>query len=222
MNEKRANLLASIVIPTFRRNDGLRRAVKSVLALPDDAISRCEIVIADNSPERTAEAAVRELGDNSPIPVIYVWAGEPGVANARNAGVKAASTPLIAFIDDDETACEGWLDNLLKTREQFEATVVFGPVRGVVPESVKVRRGYFEAFFSRKRSGVSGPIGKFYGCGNALLDLDRIALCLEPGAPWFLKSSNETGGEDDFLFEQVKSAGGVFAWAADAAAEGSS
>lgn len=40
--------------------------------------------------------------------------GNPGVSFARNRGVLEAVGALIAFIDDDERACDGWLERLLE------------------------------------------------------------------------------------------------------------
>jgi GT2 family glycosyltransferase len=49
--------------------------------------------------------------------------GQPGVADVRNAGAAIASSPFLAFIDDDVVACRGWLHSLL---EPFAAPDVIG------------------------------------------------------------------------------------------------
>lgn len=206
----------SIVIPTFHRNNGLRVAVSSILQLEDKAMAHAELIIVDNSPERDAELTVAELADNAPIPVIYVSETSPGVANARNTGLDAAHARLIAFLDDDETARQGWLDQLLTTHEMFGAAVTFGPVATVLPTGHTRHQAYFERFFARTGPDTSGEMDHFFGCGNALLDLDQIQPCLPEGSAYFNPLSNETGGEDDYLFSLVKRAGGRFAWAAHA------
>ena len=64
--------IVSIVIPTFRRNDGLENAVRSILALSDSACSSSEIVIVDNSPEIGAKYTVDQLAMNASIPIVFV------------------------------------------------------------------------------------------------------------------------------------------------------
>ena len=206
----------SIVIPTFRRNDGLTNAVESIFALSDDACRFAEIVIVDNSPEVGAKETVDALSIDAPMPVVYVSETTPGVSNARNAGLAAARSDLIAFLDDDETAEQGWLDALLATKAKHDAAVVFGPVRTILPQAVSQHRDYFEGFFARSGEDKDTEIDHFFGCGNALLDLTKIRTSLPEGAPFFDALSNEIGGEDDFLFTQVEKAGHSFAWSANA------
>ncbi len=208
--------VVSIVIPTFRRNDGLTKTLDSLAKLKDSAMQGAEIVIVDNSPEGGAEETVRQFQQSSANPIIYVNEKNPGVANARNAGLAAASTSLIAFIDDDETADQNWLDGLLACHKAFGAAVVFGPVATLLPDSVETHKDYFENFFARKGPAKPQVINTFFGCGNALLDLDRIAPHLPEGASFFEKIANETGGEDDYLFNLLKRSDETFAWAADA------
>ena len=78
----------SVVIPTFRRPESLRRAIASVLA--QTGLDRSvELVVVDNDPDGSAALAVRGVQGVSPVSVVYVRTVEPGVANARNAGVAA-------------------------------------------------------------------------------------------------------------------------------------
>jgi glucosyl-dolichyl phosphate glucuronosyltransferase len=48
--------------------------------------------------------------------------GAPGASGARNAGARVASTPFVAFLDDDAIARPGWLAELLRPLE--DASVV--------------------------------------------------------------------------------------------------
>lgn len=209
--------IVSIVIPTFRRNDGLRNAVNSILAMNDKALETAEIVIADNTKEAGAKTTAEELAANSRVPIHYVTEPDPGVANARNNGLSKAQSKLIAFIDDDETAHDGWLDGLLAAHKQLSAAVIFGPVETVLPpEAPEAHKTYLEDFFSRKGPDETKAIDTAFGCGNALLDLERIRPCLDEGEPYFNKIANETGGEDDYLFAKVEKAGETFGWAHNA------
>jgi GT2 family glycosyltransferase len=100
---------ASIVVPTYRRNDLLRRCLEK-LASQDFEPSRCEILIADDAgDERTAEL-VEQFSHQAACSVRYVRVGPAhGPAAARNAGWRAASGSIIAFTDDDCLPNANWL-----------------------------------------------------------------------------------------------------------------
>ena len=113
----------AVLIPTFRRNESLQRALQSVFAQtrrPD------LIVVADNAPEAGARALVEGLREIAPCPLIHVHADQPGVANARNAGFEACKGhSRIAQLDDDESANPGWLAALDSMADTTGAAVTF-------------------------------------------------------------------------------------------------
>jgi succinoglycan biosynthesis protein ExoM len=139
---------------------------------------------------------------------LSVTSRAPGVANARNAGLRHARGQLIAFLDDDEIAPSSWLAELLRVQAAEKADVVFGPVRTKLSEPPRNHRAYFEAFFARDPGHAEGSIDRFYGCGCSLVR--RAAL---PSAEPFSAERNEIGGEDDLLFQAMDAAGARFAWA---------
>lgn len=206
------NLDVSIVIPTQRRPGPLQVAARSALrqALPRGL--KVELVIVDNDAVPSATPVVETLKAEAPFPVVYVHESRAGVAYARNAAMGAAGGELIAFLDDDEEAPEGWLAGLLAVMDACKADVVFGPVHARAPDSVKQHRAYLERFFSRLDPAPEGVIDHYYGCGNSLL---RRAALINPDAP-FAMERNEIGGEDDLLFGQMQAAGRTFAWAPNA------
>jgi glycosyltransferase involved in cell wall biosynthesis len=201
----------SVIIPTFRRPEGLDRAMASVLiqtALGGTAVS---LIVCDNSPEASARAQVAELAAIAPIAITYVHEPRTGVANARNAAVGASDAEFIAFLDDDEEAPAGWLSALLKTRAEFGADVVFGPVSARLQDRDAAFPAYFESFFSRTGPQQSQRLDAYYGCGNSL-----IRRCVMPKTKPFCTDHNEMGGEDDKLFGDLYRAGRVMAWSAEA------
>jgi len=200
----------TVMIPTQRRLGGLAVAVRSVLG--QQGVSDLEIIIVDNDQVDSARATVEALAAGAACPIHYVHEPRAGVANARNAGMAKASGELIAFLDDDEEAPAGWLAALLAAQIQYDADVVFGPVRARAPDSVAEHRDYLERFFSRLGPEQAGVIDHYYGCGDSLL---RRAALPDPVSP-FAAERNQIGGEDDMLFGQMKAAGAVFAWAPEA------
>lgn len=193
----------SIIIPTFRRPARAVEAARSALAQVCGATF--EVVLVDNDPEGSALGVLRDLDDAR---AVVCHEPRPGVANARNAGLRAARGELIAFLDDDEIAQTNWLSELLRVQAAERADVVFGPVRTRLAAPPRDHREYFEAFFARDPGHAEGSIDRFYGCGCSLLR--RAAL---PAAEPFSVERNEIGGEDDLLFQAMHTAGARFAWA---------
>jgi succinoglycan biosynthesis protein ExoM len=200
----------SIIVPTQRRPLGLATAMASVVAQRGVDAADLELVVVDNDAKPCAKAAVEAL--QAPFPVIYVHEPVAGVANARNAAVAAARGEFIAFLDDDEEAPPHWLAALLAVQTEFDADVVFGPVRARAPDTVRLHRPYLEAFFSRPGPAEAGLMDDYFGCGDSLV---RRAALPDPVKP-FSALRNFIGGEDDMLFGQMKAAGARFAWAPQA------
>ncbi|NBC19756.1 MAG: glycosyltransferase [Alphaproteobacteria bacterium] len=204
----------TVVIPTFRRPGGLEKAVRSVFAQDGLDEAGLDLVIVDNDPGRSAGEMAARLKDDAPAHcnMVIIHEPSPGVANARNAAIAVTRTPLIAFLDDDQSAPPQWLSSLIATHARTPVAAIFGPVMTALPDTVDSHRRYLEAFFARDPGHGEGYLGTSYGCGNCLLDRRRL-----PGLdPLFNPEMNESGGEDDMLFAAIREAGGRFAWSADA------
>lgn len=204
----------TVMTPTFRRPAALARALESVALQQGLAGIACEVLVVDNAPDGDAAAVVEALRPRLSTPLIYVHEPRPGVANARNAGLAAATGAHVAFLDDDEVASPRWLAALRETHLALGADVTFGPVHGRAPDAPAELRPLLERFFSRADLGATGLLDSHDGggCGNSMM---RRATALAGDAP-FDPAANETGGEDDRLFQALHARGGVFAWAADA------
>lgn len=204
----------TVVIPTFQRPHDLDRAVRSVLA--QSGAGDFSLLIVDNDPSASARGVSEQLVLDAPasIDVRYVHEPAPGVANARNTAVANVTSDLLVFLDDDQSVPPTWLARLLEFHAQYPAAVTFGPVKTKLPETAKTHRTYLEAFFARDPDLTSGYIDHYYGCGNALLDLKLIDV----RQPLFDPAMNETGGEDDLLFQALSNAGERFGWCAEAPA----
>lgn len=198
--------VVSIIIPTFCRPMRAVDAARSALAQACEV--SFEVVLVDNDPDASALGVLRALDDPR---VVVVHEPRAGVANARNAGLRAAKGDFIAFLDDDEIAPADWLTELLRVQAEHKADVVFGPVRTRLASPPRDHLDYFEQFFARDPDHAEGPITKFYGCGCSLVR--RAAL---PTSEPFSAERNEIGGEDDLLFQAMEAAGARFAWAPDA------
>lgn len=106
----------TVVVPTLGASPYLRAAVESALAEEP-----AEVVVVVNGGAEVDVAGARML-----------HRAEPGRSAARNAGVEAARTPLVAFLDDDDLVLPGRLERQRAALEEVPgAALSFGRVRVV-------------------------------------------------------------------------------------------
>src|ERR1700684_2791781 len=92
--EVRAWPSVGVVLPTHARPQLLRVALSSVLAQDYPGSIRAVVVHDRSEPEQS-------LADGERVRVL-AHTRTPGLAGARNSGVDALDTDLIAFCDDDD------------------------------------------------------------------------------------------------------------------------
>jgi GT2 family glycosyltransferase len=98
-----------VLIPTYRRPDDVRRCLSGVAEqtrAPDDVI-----VVVRRDDTDTQHVLAHPAGDRLPLRVILV--DEPGTVVARNAGIGACRTDVLAMIDDDAVPHPDWLHRIL-------------------------------------------------------------------------------------------------------------
>lgn len=204
----------SIVVPTFRRPEGIQTALASLVTQSSGGRDM-EIIVADNDPDGGAYETVASFFTTSPVEIRYVHVPDPGVSNARNGAFELVRGRFVIFLDDDMEALPGWVEHLVATSEKFEAGIVFGPAIARMPYPEDPRNIYLEPYFSRIAStDDEGPIQETLGTGGCLLDLKRCKMPVPP----FDTSLNEVGGEDDLLFDHLRQGGTTVAWSPKARA----
>ncbi|HEX4113956.1 MAG TPA: glycosyltransferase, partial [Stellaceae bacterium] len=205
-----ATVEASIVILTYRRPHGLMRALASCLA--QTGVDGVEIVVVDNDPVGAARPIVEAAEGR--FPVRYVRERRPGIAHARNAGVKAASGRYVMFLDDDEEAAPGWVRAFLDIMEESGADVAVGPVYPRFPASSRGVDRYRNSVFTREAGVSTGtPLARWGGIGNSILHTGRCFVGEQPFEPRL----GLTGGEDALFLGRLARAGRRIVWCAEAA-----
>ncbi len=208
MNE--APIDVSVCVATFRRPQGLARLLRSLESMCDDTRFTSEVVIVDNDAEGSAQA-VAEAWRPRFAHLTYVIETERGISQARNRGVAVARGRWIAFIDDDEEACPGWLQAYEQAAQRHDADGYFGPVRPC-PEGAAPAWFSVDAFFPYPELPDAGRIDATHTrTGNAFLRRDLLGEA--PFDPAFAL----TGGGDYDLFARLVDAGACFRWCAAAA-----
>lgn len=120
----------SVVICAYtqRRWDLLCRSVDSVLAqtLPADQI----IVVVDHNDDLFRRAATDR---RFAAVTVLRHTGPPGLSGARNRGVAESTGEIVAFLDDDASAADGWLSALLTGYQDPQVIGVGGRIEPVWP-----------------------------------------------------------------------------------------
>ncbi len=100
-----------MVIATRNRGATVVPAIESIVGSEDlERTTNFEIIVVDQSDDDTSERAVAPY--LRPARVRYLRIPSRGLGAARNAGVAAAASEWVAFIDDDCAARGNWLFEL--------------------------------------------------------------------------------------------------------------
>jgi glycosyltransferase involved in cell wall biosynthesis len=116
----------SIIICTHNRADLLRKTLDSLLLLVD--IKLVEIIIVDNqSTDHTGDVIDQYLQQNEDKLAVYsLFESTLGLSAARNAGIRAASANIVAFLDDDAIPAKLWIRTILNTFNQMPEVMAMG------------------------------------------------------------------------------------------------
>jgi glucosyl-dolichyl phosphate glucuronosyltransferase len=123
MSEPRSDLGVTVVICCYteRRWEQTCAAVKS--ALGQDPEPAQFLLVVDSNPALAARAQ-RELTGVT----VLENEGPPGLSGARNTGLRAATQPITAFLDDDADARPGWLAALIQPYRSRDVVATGGAV----------------------------------------------------------------------------------------------
>lgn len=211
----------AIVICTFRREELLAQALRSLAAQDRPESLSARVIVVDNSDEGSAERVVSALAPDFPLPLVRIAAHPANISVARNAGVAAADSTFLAFLDDDQEAEPGWLRAVDEAIRQFPHDVFFG---GVEPqfESPEKATPFVHQLFSRRLDRprgtelvAMGP-GKTRGIALATNNsvFRRKAMLIGPEV--FDPAFGNGGGEDYDLLCRMQRRGSRFAWLPEA------
>lgn len=88
--------IVSVIVPCYNQGHFLRAAIESAIA---QSIKEWELIVIDDGSTDDTHRIAREFQDPR---IRYFCQENRGLAAARNAGIRASRTPLIALLDSDD------------------------------------------------------------------------------------------------------------------------
>jgi len=196
-----------VCICTFRR-DSLADTVRSIAAQGLPPGTGVRVIIVDNDDTPSASSRAEQICIECGVEFLYLHAPARNISIARNMCISSTDSPLVAFIDDYETATPGWLAELLRTMTLEDADVVFGPVQAVYDEDAPAWLRRADLHSSKPVIGPDGTITTGY-TSNVLIR--RAALEAAPQLR-FNEALGRSGGEDTVFFHDLHDSGARMAF----------
>ena len=112
----------SVVIPTYQRLDGCRRAVSSVL---DQELSPLEVLVCDDGSTDRTQEELESWAEREPrLRYLRLPRNHGAPAAARNLGTQNARGDWVAFLDDDDQ----WVRGKLRVQSEAISTGLYDVV----------------------------------------------------------------------------------------------
>jgi hypothetical protein len=128
--------LVSVVIPTFNRAWGLRRALESALA---QTHPECEVIVVDDCSTDNTRKAVDEFGDAA---FIYRrQKSRAGMVRNWGDGLGIASGEFVVFLADDDRLGPTFVESRLRSFTRPDAVACFSNYEVHTPDGRLVRFG---------------------------------------------------------------------------------
>ncbi len=91
--------MVDVIIPVYNGKAFIAKALDSVLN--QTKLPKTIFVINDGSTDGTGDI-IDLYSNKSPIPIVHIKQPNKGLSAARNTGIKASTSPLLAFLDADD------------------------------------------------------------------------------------------------------------------------
>jgi len=201
----------SIIICTYNRAGLLSKTLQSLVQL--DNLELAEVIVVDNrSTDHTASVVKNFINSYvDDIDVRYILEPIQGLSAARNTGILASKSPIIAFLDDDAIPCKTWITTIVSTFESRPDVMAMGGKIAPIFESKRpdwlIKP--FELPYTIVDLGnrIKEYPGRLHPCGanmamrKAVFDISLFPLDLGR------KGDSLLSGEEAWLFGQLQKEG---------------
>ena len=152
--------LVTVIIPHLNQPEFLQRCLESITVQSYDP-NLVDIIVVDNGSKELPNAICGMFKQ-----VKLLSEATPGPGPARNKGVAAAKTELLAFIDADCLADVNWLGALTQALQRPDTDIIGGDVRIAYedPNNLTALEAYETVFAYRQKEYIEKK--GFSGTGN--------------------------------------------------------
>jgi len=189
--------ICSVCVATFKRPELLKKLIQSLFEQKNIDDILLEINIVDNDVEKSAEIIVSEFSNTSSKAISYYSQPIQNISLTRNMALDKSSGQYIAVIDDDETADNYWIRNLIDAIRKFNADAVFGYVVPDFDSEIAPWKKQREIFF--EQLGETGNSPTSYPTTNCMIKADKVNKYNIRFDPKYGLS----GGEDQIFFRSL-------------------
>ncbi|MTD13748.1 glycosyltransferase [Nakamurella sp. YIM 132087] len=153
---------------TDERWDDLRASVESAVA---QTVPALEVLVVIDHNDELLDRARRHFFGTSPVRVL-ASVDRKGLSGARNSGVRAARGGVVAFLDDDATAADDWIETL---RAPYVDPTVAGVGGHATPVWPAARPGWLPTEFDwvvgcsyTGQPETTAEVRNFIGCNMSI------------------------------------------------------
>jgi glycosyltransferase involved in cell wall biosynthesis len=114
----------TVAICTWNRADLLRRTLEQLRHVESPAGASWELIVVNNNCTDDTDAVLDEFC--SQLPLRRAFEVKPGLSNARNAAMRAASGSFIIWTDDDVLVAPRWLSAYADSMRRHPECDIFG------------------------------------------------------------------------------------------------
>lgn len=222
-----APVCVTLVICTYDRRDSLSQTLDTVALQRFDR--PWEVLVVDNGSRDGTPAMVAERASGFPVTLRLEREPRRGRSFALNRAIEAARGDILIFTDDDVNLCPGFL---AAHAEIYASEAVAGGGGRILPIMPANTPPWLTEMLGERSGGIAGR----YDFGDAPRDIDRdAAIPLPFGANLSVRRSvaRDLGGfrtdlgwgrawipgEENELFERIRSAGARIVYQPKAAVE---
>lgn len=174
-----------VLVPTRGTTDAVRRVHRNIAShLPEQSVTLLLNSPAAGPAAEAGRAAAVEVG------IATVPCPGGGASRARNAGLDAATHPLVVFLDDDVVASTEAVETLVSTVERTGAAV--GTARVVSPETSGPTSVLWQRYLGFDRGEITRMWHGHDGVGTRVSPFDVWAFGV--GAAFVVNVPPLTGG----------------------------
>jgi glycosyltransferase involved in cell wall biosynthesis len=175
----------SVVIPTHDRPEFLRSAVRSVLE--QDYAGWIEALVVFDCCEPVDVPAPKSPGERAVV--MLTNNRKPGALGARNTGILAAKSEIVAFLDDDDEWLPSKLSRQVEMLMSGSADMVFSGVRFIAGDRYRDHV---------PRLPVDDPVRGLVG-GGVFMPLQTMVVRRSSLEDDLLDEKFPTGGDQEFV-----------------------